>query len=64
MKTYGQVIKYIATQAYHAYMGGSYSPWYDIDFEMVAFIYGESGDQVGSDAVAVFDKMCKDGSYV
>ena len=51
MKTYEQVIDRVADAGFHTIMSGSMSStYYGQDLDMIAFIYGKTGDEVYEDA--------------
>jgi hypothetical protein len=57
MKSYADVIKLAAEQAFHTYMSGSYAPWQQVDFDLIAFIYEVPSKQVAIDAGTVYDAL-------
>jgi hypothetical protein len=57
MKSYAEVIKLAAKQALDTYMSGSYAPWQQVDFELIAFIYEVPTKQVAIDAGTVYDAL-------
>jgi hypothetical protein len=60
MKTYGQAIRYVADEVFNSYMSGSNQPWHDVDFNLIAFIYGDTARNVEADAEIVYNKICAD----
>ena len=57
MKSYTDVIQLAAKQAHDTYMSGSYAPWQQVDFELIAFIYEVPTKQVAIDAGTVYDTL-------
>lgn len=57
MKTYDEVIKFNATDAYNRYMGGSTNPFQYTDIATIAFMFDKSIQEVDADILSEFNAL-------